>query len=571
MSHDRPMPIRSLILVGVLVCWSGAPSDAEVCVEPKDSNSYDWDAYPQITVYIHEDLAENLERSEGVKWTQTELRREIESSVLSFQEQLAVGHPRIVVSATYSNVGWGQPKGPGTIHLAPWLDQECMDDIALMTGHPAVGALIRFTRSGPGYSGGGSLQLDDCNAYWNHYLPPPSRAFRPVLLHEVMHAFGNKHPQGGNGCTTYRSCPAPAIECSCGGNAGTAVHTAWNCHKHDQQRLQDAGHGDWGSISATERHRESFDGLTWSSLAAPSAHPPWPGLSSASLSYLFLARRRPDYVNTYTQLYRWVFTTQVWEVWGYVQGTNVTSLGNVDVAYGGSPAYPYVGHAGVDGASDPLREIYVTKLTAPSTRTKWSLGSNLTSVDGVSIDYHAPTGHRIIVWRDDDLGINLNTVTSAGVFGPTYELNGFGGAREVAAEAPSIACGPAAAGTHPCVLVWAAPIGVPVGGTNYQVLRWIHVGVDANGVFTWGTLMQQGYVMYGPPSVAYNGPTTSGAAFALAWRGPTNDLYYTIGKPVTETAYWDTGTYRSHSGSVFGFSPTLGAAGGAYELVEQSR
>ncbi len=40
-----------------------------------------------------------------------------------------------------------------------------------------------------------------------------------------------------------------------------------------------------------------------------------------------------------------------------------------------------------------------------------------------------------------------------------------------------------------------------------------------------------------------------------------------------ETAFWNTSTLQAHasgSGS-FTFSPVIGAAGGAYELVEQSR
>ncbi len=40
-----------------------------------------------------------------------------------------------------------------------------------------------------------------------------------------------------------------------------------------------------------------------------------------------------------------------------------------------------------------------------------------------------------------------------------------------------------------------------------------------------------------------------------------------------ETALWNTSTLQSHSSGSgsFTFSPAVGAAGGAYELVEQSR
>lgn len=569
----------ALVACGItFLLWSpeerseAAPGDA--CVEGYTGSQYDWSEYDEIVIYLHQDLAENLEHSNGDKWTNTEVRRAVEALVLSFQESLAVGIPRIRVASGYSNADWDDLLGGGTVHISAVLASSCGS--AAETDVTTGGARISLRRSGPGYIDGINQGWTDCNWWWKHYRTT-DYVFRGVLNHELMHLFGGKHPiTGHEQCDTVLSCAAPATSCSCCAELLPNVGENWNCYKHDQTRLRDAGHGTWGSVDVDERHLESFNATNWWDLSSPPWHAPWPGLSSNhNAAYLFMARRRPDYTNTYTQLYRWVYTTQAWEYWGYVDGTTLSSLGPVDVAYGGSPAYPYVGSTSVASASDALRDIYFTKKPGPKTRYRYTVGTNLTPIGGVGIAYHDGTlyDRYILVWRDDELGINLTTVTSSGVVGATYELVDDEDTRQIAAEAPSIECAPQSTfNPRPCVVVWAAPMGE--GATTYQKLKWTHIGIGFGGALdATSPIMEQGIGLYGPPHVTYNASGPSNSRFLLSFRNDYQEYFATVGKSTSETAYWDVSTWKYHyaGDETFSLSPAVGAAGGAYEVIEQVR
>jgi hypothetical protein len=73
------------------------------------------------------------------------------------------------------------------------------------------------------------------------------------------------------------------------------------------------------------------------------------------------------------------------------------------------------------------------------------------------------------------------------------------------------------------VLARASPI-PDDGGGCCQLLNWVHIGFDGTG-FTRGNLMQQGISLYGPPHVAYLGPSTSSTAFLLAHRNVNNEYF----------------------------------------------
>lgn len=100
-----------------------------------------------------------------------------------------------------------------------------------------------------------------------------------------------------------------------------------------------------------------------------------------------------------------------------------------------------------------------------------------------------------------------------------------------------------------------------------RYMRWMHfrtsqsggnVVITSNDVFA---IVQQGYTMFGPPSVAYIGGTSSSCAFLFAWKNP-GTTYYTRCKSASAAAGLTAGTERSHSfpGSST-MSPALGLAG----------
>jgi hypothetical protein len=116
------------------------------------------------------------------------------------------------------------------------------------------------------------------------------------------------------------------------------------------------------------------------------------------------------------------------------------------------------------------------------------------------------------------------------------------------------------------VLTWSE---VPTDASNaYRTLRWQHFAYDTNGTLSLGPLHAAGYIMFGPPSVSYKGPTTSNCAYMFAWKNPGN-VWYTRCKAADRYAGLTLNTEVSHaapSGKRVS-SPRIGSSNFYSELV----
>ena len=82
---------------------------------------FDWTGYASIPVWIHPDLARNLTHEDGTVWTFTEVRRELEYTLETLQENLPSGAPPVIVQSTASAPGPWDARIPGAVHIVPWL------------------------------------------------------------------------------------------------------------------------------------------------------------------------------------------------------------------------------------------------------------------------------------------------------------------------------------------------------------------------------------------------------------------------------------------------------------------
>lgn len=518
-----------------------------------------------IDIYLNNDLADNLVHVDGRTWTSSELAWAVESTIESFGENAAAGQPALRF-AGFTSAAWNAQLGPNTIHLAPNLDLQraCADyGTAYAVGSQTNGAWIIFKRSGTGIEDGKDLGLEDCAKKWEQYVSSgapatPDHILRSAINHEMLHHFMGANHYGDCG---YSGQCASAL-CACVDGIETAAER-WSCYRFDWEAMR-VHYGRFGNDQY--EHDESLDGLNWFS-ATPGTggaleFAPLPGVSNnIDLSYMFAAVRRP--YKLYGRIWRWVYTTQVWEYWGYLGNTSEALLGTVDVAYGGSPSYPHFAWLKRETFTEVDKAIVVTRFTAPNQRTHYQWGTDVTWAQGVSITYDPKNDFYFLIWRDNDLFIQVQTFKNGVFSGAMTLMDGNDPIR--AAEAPNITCGPATLDKN-CLLVWAS---VPEGSEEYQSLRWVQFDVFVFWgwyFWDWGPHMNQGYPQYGAPSVTYQGPTSSDEAYLVSWNVPWGTVY-TMGKDTNASSFWDGTTIRSHTVPGRALSPAIGGGSGVNELI----
>lgn len=154
-----------------------ATRDADAQCHTNCLLGWDWTAYSEIPVWIHPDLADNLVRLDGTKWTWAELRREVEYSLETLDENLPRGGPplRVMTSAS-SGYDWDDPIA-GAIHVVPDLMEctgedagtcDCFGTGSLGGSGPTNGLLLRIKRSETGFVGGVNQNLVDCDKTYEH-------------------------------------------------------------------------------------------------------------------------------------------------------------------------------------------------------------------------------------------------------------------------------------------------------------------------------------------------------------------------------------------------------------------
>jgi len=185
--------------------------------------------------------------------------------------------------------------------------------------------------------------------------------------------------------------------------------------------------------------------------------------------------------------------------------------------------------------------------TAPVTETATGTGDGgPTRAGGTGAAFDPVTGLYAMVWRS-----NRNAVVLK-VKAPNSPIQTFTGSDSIlirSGDTPAISCGPSSVGTENCVIVW--------DHVDWnQTIKWAHGHIQAGSPprFVMSSVVSQGIVSYGSPSVAYRGGSSP---WTLAVHQGGNTVF-TFRKGNGTTAAW--ADQRSVSSGNLITSPGVGAA-----------
>jgi hypothetical protein len=483
-----------------------------------------WQAYDRIPVWIHPDLADvYLEHDGGTMWTDDELRREVEFILERFMMQAPSGMPPLYFAGfEHAGTGWDDPAGngpggrpgPGNIAVRPNLgidDNPCasfqsgwVDDAKGVRLHMGItsGACTGFSEHWY-YSRWASLQ----------------NTFGGTLAHELMHGLGFHHTDVCN--TTYPPCLDSSGEAQVCGLMDT--HGLGSEYFELEYADWDALISKYGGWENDGRlRRESANALDWSTLSAGSfASGPF-AASTWSWQSTLMPIVATDAATLDPHVWRWERSTGNFTDWG-VPYSFGSQHGQVSVAY--KFGYLFAFHGYGQSPNDARKHGRYSYATAPNSWTTVYPSFEIHR-HGVTGTYDHKSDRLIHVYRDRDNRILLSTSTVTGEPSAPSMPVALDGAANKAAYTPAIACGDASI-AHNCILVWASAA-AHGSGQQFRNLRWVQFFFDGTS-FQFSNVRQSGYIMFGPPSVVYKGPSSSDAAFTVAWHNP-GQCFFTLHK-----------------------------------------
>mgnify|MGYP001577871066 CR=1 FL=1 len=263
----------------------------------------------------------------------------------------------------------------------------------------------------------------------------------------------------------------------------------------------------------------------------------------------------------FPSIYRWTYTTQAWDYWGYPTVARLVGAVGASYDFQTPGVYGYFAWLSGETSSNPRKDISIARYSAASTYTNytWATGG-FTRLQGVSIAHDPRTDVEVLGFRDDDGAVLVSAFNgNTGLFHASSSAGGYSG------DGPTVTCGPASI-TRNCIVVWADA--ATSAGTTLRTLRWRHfsVGTSASHLITFSTsLVSQGYIQFGPPSISYMGPSGDICAFQLTWKNP-GSTQYTACKTTAETTLWTNGQSHSVGAGRRINSPRMGSS---FEASEQ--
>lgn len=551
------------VLVAALVLASAWPPSASAfCRLPKE---FSWKDHAKIPVFVREDTHQWLLHRDLLPWTREELHLEIEYALEVINDTSAAAHPPLVFAGTTDK---NSINDAIVIQPTPFEPEEFCHKTSMNNVPPSKGQKIR-------------LGISTCGVRWEHWTTDSGAlVMRGALLHEFGHALGLAHVDGGSsggGCADEPG--APILDCDpyCG-VMGVGTGFSWEAeayYRDDVLGLQAIYSG--GYPQALQNHRESHDGKSWF-VILPSPGPPlrasfgaFSSSSSESLSFVF---RGPDQLEPRLDL--WDFPTADWFSW-WEGPREWFQLGKVGAALRPEPLEAYGFFELNEGQfliRDPQRnprKIHMwTRHTQPGSPDRIFMDqTHRTHRHGIDGAYDPVTGDRFAVWRDTD-----NRIRVAWIDGETDEVRGTFLLDQYAYENPEIACSDSPTTPYRCLLVY--PTTAEEGsGEHVHITRWWQFRPIIEPIIG-GVLFrldsppnanQNGYLQFGPVSVAYNEATDE---FLFAWKNPGR-CWFTALKPAAPDAAWHDERSHCPRSITSGSAPALGSAGGFYEGINNSR
>lgn len=508
------------------------------------SAGWSWTSRTKIPVWIHPDLADSyMKHPDGTFWTDAELAAEVQFVIERFKAMAPSAMPPIYF-AGFENAGtnWDAAAGnatgntPGQYNIAIRPDQESGSECSSQyAGSPtdAKGLRIRI-----------GVSVSPCTLTYAHWVlrwsETDDRTFGGTLAHELMHTLGFHHwDDGCNGSPpVYPGCtdnPSPEPQC-CG-----TMDTHGLVSEYYEPEFADwdgfvTRYGGWENDGRFRR--ESSDALTWSTLGSTTfqSGPIWAstfGLTTQTP----IAVTQPS--NLYPHLWRWARSGGTFYDW--LSPYSGEQFGPLGTAYRNS-TYLYLWFM-----LDPY-------MTFSQKKPRYSYHPNSSTYTVVFPNQYAgragvtgtwdPKADKLIhVWRSSDNEIMLSLSSATGTPGTATTPVALTGDANKAAWTPSIVCGESSI-TYNCILVWATS--AAGSSSHYHKMRWVQFYISGS-TFNFGSVYENGYIMYGPPAVTYKGPASSSSAFVVTWHNP-GQCYYTLRKSTATTVAFS--SERSHcSGS----------------------